>query len=103
MAPPIPKTIFYESRTEGSSLRQVTAWLRENGSRGSRRGELVTLPTVQRALTDPFYAGLVVDENGKHVTSQHDPIVDLETFFAVQLALKSRRTSGDSPRKHMTQ
>jgi len=57
---PLVARAFVEVAANGLSLRKVTALLRKEGLRG-QRGKLVTLPTVHRFLTDPYYGRLVPD------------------------------------------
>ena len=80
----------------GSSLRTITAWLREKEVCGSR-GELIGLATVQRMLTDPFYAGLIKDECGQWQKGKHEPIVDQNLFARVQRQLLTRRCQSVKP------
>lgn len=70
---------------DGKSLRSVTAWLRRHKVNG-KRGEPVSLATVQRMLTDPYCAGATRDHAEKH-----EPLVSAELFAAVQHKLASRR------------
>lgn len=76
----------------GMSIRQVTTWLREHDIRG-RRGKPISLATVQRMLTDPYYAGLIWCE-GRWVEGVHEPLIGNKLFSAVQRQLSKRRYSG---------
>jgi len=76
----------------GRSVRQVTSWLAEQGVKGNRGGP-VSVATVQRMLTNPFYAGFVRDRAGCLSTGRHGAITDGRTFAAVQRRLMARRCS----------
>lgn len=74
----------------GQSLRQVTTWLAERGVRGVRGGP-VGLATVQRMLTDPFYAGFVSDRAGCLARGQHEALIARHTFARAQRKLLEKR------------
>lgn len=56
VAPLVREAFRMASRGEG--LRFIAAWLRSRGLVGTR-DKPVALSTVQRVLSDPYYAGLV--------------------------------------------
>ena len=65
--------------------------LRSSGMAG-KRGGVVSLSTLQRILTNPFYASLVRSPlTGKTVVGQQEPIVTKELFNRVKLNLRRRR------------
>lgn len=76
----------------GQSVRQVAAWLAGQGVKGNRGGS-VSPATVQRMLTDPFYAGFVRDQAGCLSAGRHRAIIDSRTFATVQRRLMARRCS----------
>lgn len=78
--------------SHGISLRQVTAWLRKSGIKGSRGGP-VALSTVQRAISNPFYAGLVMTEIGQWITGTHVALISRNAFSNVQRKLLAKTHS----------
>lgn len=76
--------------TRGSSVRQVTAWLVKQGVKGKRGGQ-VSVATVQRMLTDPFYAGFIKDQAGCFTNGRHQALVTKQTFALVQRKLLEKR------------
>ena len=76
----------------GRSVRQVAAWLAGQGVKGNRGGP-VSVATVQRMLTDPFYAGFVRDRAGSLSVGRHQAITEGRTFAAVQRRLMAKRCS----------
>ena len=86
----------FQRVASGESLRAVLGWLRDRNIAGAR-GNPISLSTLQRILADPYYAGLVKDENGKLVPGGHPPLVDLELFLKAQRGLAKRRTSPSRP------
>jgi site-specific DNA recombinase len=75
----------------GSSLRQALPVVREFGLSG-RDGKPVSLATLARILTNPFYAGYVRHQ-GKLYVGRHEPIVSERDFRKVQILLARRRCS----------
>jgi len=80
----------FELAAGGTSYREVLAWLREQGVKGSR-GEPLGLSTLQRILSDPYYAGLAADAGGHLVPARHEGIVSPELFRAAQRRIAVRR------------
>ena len=74
----------------GSSVRQVSAWLVGQGVKGNRGGS-VSVATVQRMLTDPFYAGFIRDRAGCLTAGRHEALVTQKTFALVQRKLMEKR------------
>jgi hypothetical protein len=96
VAVPVPKTAPLVAEAfirvaVGASLRSVTAWLQEAGLKGVRGGA-VSMSTVQRMLTDPYYAGMGKVSTGRYRPMNHEPLVSLELFSKVQKQLFSRRS-----------
>ena len=88
---PLLREAFVLAAT-GRSVRQVAAWLAGQGVRGNRGGP-VSAATVQRMLTDPFYAGFVRDRAGCLSAGRHRVIIDGRTFALVQRRLMAKRCS----------
>ena len=81
---PLVARAFVEVACNGLSLRQVTRLLQGLGLVG-RRGEPVSLPTVQRMLSDPYYTG--------EGTSVGAAIVPAPLFEEVKERIRARRTT----------
>ena len=93
LASPFVLRAFELAAKSGSSLRGLLASLRSSGMPGKRGGP-VSLSTLQRILTNPFYMGVVRSPlTGKNIVGQHTPIVTKELFNRVQLNLRRRRCS----------
>jgi len=75
-----------------ASLREIISQLQTRDVRG-KRGELVALATVQRFLTNPYYAGFLQNEAGQWVAGAQKAIVSPELFAVVQRKLLARRCS----------
>ena len=82
--------VAFGMASRGQSLREIAGWLRAMGVRG-KRGDPVSLATVQRTLTDPYYAGPVGNGAGHPTAGRHGAIVSQELFEAVQRRLLARR------------
>jgi hypothetical protein len=80
----------FEMAAHGKSLRAITARLRSQGVEGARGGP-IAVSTVQRMLSDPFYAGLIEDETGRLVWGNQELIVSEQLFRAAQRRLAARR------------
>ena len=74
------------------SVRTVAAWLAEQAVQGVRGGP-VTKSTVQRMLTEPFYAGFVQDASGRLTLGRHEALVSQATFALVQRKLFDKRNT----------
>jgi site-specific DNA recombinase len=75
----------------GLSLRQILPRVQSLGLRG-REGKPVSLATLGRILTNPFYAG-VIQYHGKLYPGSHMPIITEPVFRKVQLLFTKRRCS----------
>ena len=95
---------IYQEYLNGKKIRQLAAELSERGIR-TRRGNLPDNRWVQYILTNPVYAGKIrwsaeghanygrADYNGENVMiidGLHSPIIDSETWEAVQEKIKER-------------
>ena len=87
---PLVARAFVEVAENGLSLRQVTKLLQDEGLKG-RRGEPVSLATVQRVLADPYYAGMTELPDGRLLLGTHIAIVPLPLFLAAKEKIKERR------------
>lgn len=74
------------------SLRKILSRMTERGLR-SRKGNPLSISSFWDMLTCPFYAGFVVYQHRLYA-GVHEPIVDMETYRAVQRKLIKRRRSG---------
>jgi site-specific DNA recombinase len=58
----------------------------------------------QRMLRNPFYAGWLVYKRGtpeeQTFRGRHEPLIDQDTFDAVQSLLSEKRVAGERPQKH---
>ncbi len=81
---------------DGKSLRSVTAWLQTKNVCGLR-GDPISLATVQRMLTDPYYCGLIRDGARGWKPGSHKESVDPKLFAEVQRKLLSRRCRPAAP------
>jgi site-specific DNA recombinase len=75
----------------GSSLRQALPVVRKLGLSGRGR-KPVSLATLARILTNPFYAGQV-RHAGRAYPGMHEPIVSERDFRRAQILLAKRRCS----------
>jgi site-specific DNA recombinase len=75
----------------GLSLRQILPRVRALSLTG-RDGSPVSLATLARVLSNPFYAGSV-RHNGKSYHGLHKPIVSEQDFHRVQVMMAKRRCS----------
>lgn len=75
----------------GMSLRKILEEVRSLGLAG-RDGKPISLATLARMLTNPFYAGLIRYQ-GKTYPGRHQPLVSEAHFKRVQLLLTRRRCS----------
>ena len=80
---------FRQAAKPDGSLRVVLANLVEQGAAG-RRGKAITLSTLQRIMTDPFYKGMVRCD-GRLIPGSHQPLVSDDLFAQVQRQLRRRR------------
>ena len=80
---PLVQRAFVEVAANGLSLRQVTRMMQEEGLKG-RRGEPVSLATVQRILADPYYAGMTELQDGRLLLGTHVALVPLPLFLAAK-------------------
>jgi site-specific DNA recombinase len=113
---PIIKRMFEILATEEWSLSDLTKWANEQGltSMPSRRRRTpeemlaeedadveieaisrpMTVTMVHKLLTNPFYTGKLLDNDGKYVQSQsHEALVTEELFSKAQNALRKRKVS----------
>jgi len=93
---PLVRRMFDLVLTGGMSSRQIARVARDEWALRTPKirsgGGLVHDSMVHRVLTNPFYAGLFVWE-GKLVQGQHDPVVTLDEFKAVQAVVRRQRNS----------
>lgn len=90
---PVVALAFRLAADPAISLRHVLAEVRSAGAVGKRGGPL-SLSTLQRILTNPFYAGLIRSPlTGKAIMGQHEPLVTREVFNKAQRNLRKRRCS----------
>lgn len=80
----------FEMAAYGKSLRAIAARLRSQGVEGSRGGP-VSVSTVQRMLSDPFYAGMSADGSGRYAPGTHEGIITPELFRSAQKKLAAKR------------
>ena len=115
---PIIKKLFELYATGEWSLASLSKWATEQGfvMSASRRKKtsiekqleeegdmlvdikpierIVTFTSLQRILTNPFYIGKIIGNNGELITSNsHKPIISEELFNAVQIELKRKKVS----------
>jgi site-specific DNA recombinase len=91
------------------SLSQLADELHRLGlrTRRTRRHPLcrqISISTLQRLLRDPYYTGQLVYKRGtpdeQVFDGRHDPLIDQDTFDAVQRLLDEKRTAGERAYKH---
>src|ERR1700684_334507 len=90
--------------TNEYSLSQLADELHRLGlrTRRTRRhplGRPLSITTLHRLLRDPYYTGKVVYKRGtpdeQSFDGRHEPLIDADTFAAVQRLLSERQTAGD--------
>lgn len=98
---PLVRQMFDLVLTGGHSAKQIARIAREDWGlttpRRRKGGGVVHQSLVHRVLTNPFYAGLFMWE-GQLVRGQHEPVVTLDEFKAVQAAI--RRPDTPRPKRH---
>lgn len=85
---PLIREAFKQASGPGGSLRTVLAEMVKRGVTG-RRGNPITLSTLQRMLHDPFYKGMVSCD-GRLVRGRHEPLVSDDLFIRAQRQLRKR-------------
>jgi site-specific DNA recombinase len=72
-------------------------------ARKQRPPQQVNGASLQRVLRDPYYAGWIVYKRGtpeeEVFEGRHEPLIDQETFDAVQIRLDEKRVAGERPQK----
>ena len=90
------------------SLSQLAAELYRLGLRtrpyGHKPPSKLTIGVLQRILRDPYYTGIIVYKRGtpdeQVFEGRHEPLIDQDTFDAVQSQLDTKRVAGERPQKH---
>jgi site-specific DNA recombinase len=114
---PVIKKLFELYGTGKWTLADLTKWAIEQGftmppvrrrrTTEERLGEeddaevqiepITRLPTytgIQKILTNPFYAGKVLGNDGNYIASRsHQPLISEELFTSVQMALQKKKVS----------
>jgi site-specific DNA recombinase len=71
--------------------------------RRNHPSQKVGTSALQRILRDPYYAGWIVYKRGtpdeQTFRGRHEPLIDQETFDAVQRRLDEKRVAGERPRR----
>jgi DNA invertase Pin-like site-specific DNA recombinase len=64
-------------------------------------GGPITTSVLQRILRDPYYVGKIIWKRGtpdeEIFEARHEPLIDQDTFDAVQVMLDEKRVSGERP------
>jgi site-specific DNA recombinase len=81
----------FEMALAGMTLRTLLSEMQSLGLTG-REGSPISLATLARALSNPFYAGLIRYE-GKNYRGWHEALISPADFRRVQLLLARRRCS----------
>ncbi len=72
-------------------------------ARRERPAQQVNAASIQRALRDAYYAGWIVYKRGtpeeEVFEGRHEPLIDQDTFDAVQIRLDEKRVAGERPQK----
>lgn len=96
---------MFESYVTGEYLiRELVDGLAERGLRTPPtpkrpQGTTVTVSMVERMLSNPYYAGVVVFE-GVEYHGRHEPLISMELFEEVGALKQSRRLSREKPYQH---
>ena len=85
---PIIREAFCWASERKYPLRTILKKLTARGLR-SRRERPISLATLHRVLTNPFYTGIMLFK-GERWKGQHEPLVDAPTFARVQENLRRR-------------
>jgi site-specific DNA recombinase len=82
-------------------LNRLNVQTRATAKRAARP---LTTSTLQRLLRNPYYAGWVVYKRGtkdeQTFDGRHEPLIDQDTFDAVQALLDEKRLAGERPQHH---
>lgn len=91
-----------EAVLTGVSLSQVARQWNEQGLRTSYGGKEFTSKEIRKTLLRPRNAGIVLHEGKRIGTGQWEPILDTDTFAALEALLlnPARRPSGGFERKY---
>ncbi len=83
---PIIKEAFEKVGYHGCSGRQVYLWLKDEVAFVTRSGKPMTLSTIYRTLSNPYYTGVfeVPEGSGNWYKGAYEPIVSKELFKIVQ-------------------
>ena len=95
--------MFKAYATGQYTISELVGELNVRGCRTRRTPKVPSKPlgrsVVHRLLSNPYYVG-IVRYGGVDYEGNHDPIVDLDTFRAVQTMLITKRTAGDRTQQH---
>jgi site-specific DNA recombinase len=102
-------TLAFQLYASGEySISQLAAELKRLGLRSrparSRRSTTLGTSVLQRLLRNRYYTGKIVYKRGtpdeQTFDGRHEPLIDEDTFEAVQRLLDEKQVAGERPRKH---
>lgn len=80
--------LIYQKFLDGEPFSEITKYMHDRYT--TRYGTYNSVETVKRILKNPAYIGCI-KHNDTYLTDCHEPIIDKETFDAVQSVLQSRK------------
>lgn len=80
--------LIYQMFLDGQPFSEISRYMHDRYT--TRYGSYNHVQTVKRILRNPVYIGCI-KHNGEYLSDCHEPIIDKETFDAVQSVLISRK------------
>lgn len=80
--------LIYQMFLDGQPFSEISRYMHDRYT--TRYGSYNHVETVKRILRNPVYIGCI-KHNGEYLSDCHEPIIDKETFDAVQSVLISRK------------
>lgn len=100
---PLMTWAFKEYATGDWTLSKLADALEAKGLRTRQTPKLasrpVRIPTLHKALTNPYYVGIIAYKGVYHQGS-HKPLIDMDTWLQVQDVMKAHNFAGEKDRKH---
>ena len=97
------KTLWHRVKNEKLSLREAAQVLNGLNIKSSHdsRFKKFRYQSVARILINKFYMGILVSEKYGETQGKHEPMIDEDTYYAVQKILRSRRSQNNERHVHI--